>query len=425
MLSLKPRPKTSALPMSNARSRRRFSPWQLIGISVVLGILVLGGAVFAMQQLTSSHAAGYDRDYDYNHNHNHNRVVSTIGGLNKISQVGSTANIVNANGQNITVDANPYDVAAAPFSWGNLHAGDLVVNNFGANGQGTSLVKFTHPGKGHLFNISQNNIISGPGQITFDSKGDRLWVANSGNANDVVALGPDGKNLVTIKSPLFNHPWGIATNNSAWSDMDAWSNDYWDAYMHHNVRLAFFVSNLKDGKILRIDVVPQEDAAPKFKVTQIGQLNTTGTAFVPLLWEPQLTAGGRTWHNVLLAGDPARNAIVAFPNSTDSNYWNRYGGWRAGIVLFQGPPLHTPGGLTLNPINGDLLIVNLAKNDLVELNLAKHSVVGDKQIDPAAVDNQGNGAALFGVLAVKDRWGNLKVFFTDDNTNTLNALSVS
>jgi hypothetical protein len=207
--------------------------------------------------------------------------------------------------------------------------------------------------------------------------------------------------------------------------MDMWSDDYYDEYMHHNIRLAFFVSNLKDGKILRIDVIPQENAAPRFRVSQIGQLNTTGTAFVPLWWVPQLKAGGRTWQSVLLAGDPARNAIVAFPNSTDANYWNRNAGWRNGVVLFEGPPLHTPGGLAINPINGDLLVVNLAKNTLVELNLTQHRVVGDKQIDPANVDNNGGGAALFGVLAVKDQRGNLKVFFTDDNTNTLNVLSVA
>jgi hypothetical protein len=34
------------------------------------------------------------------------------------------------------------------------------------------------------------------------------------------------------------------------------------------------------------------------------------------------------------------------------------------------------------------------------------------------------GSALFGVAAATDAKGNLEVFFTDDNTNTLNVLSM-
>jgi len=35
------------------------------------------------------------------------------------------------------------------------------------------------------------------------------------------------------------------------------------------------------------------------------------------------------------------------------------------------------------------------------------------------------GSALFGVVGTKDQKGNLRVLFTDDNTNTLNVLSAS
>jgi hypothetical protein len=94
-----------------------------------------------------------------------------------------------------------------------------------------------------------------------------------------------------------------------------------------------------------------------------------------------------------------------------------------GVTVFQGKPLNTPGGFTLNPINGDLLVTNLADNNLVELNMNKQTVVGTKQLDPTVVDNQGNGSALFGVAAIKDEQGNLRVFFVNDNTNSLNVLS--
>ena len=64
-------------------------------------------------------------------------------------------------------------------------------------------------------------------------------------------------------------------------------------------------------------------------------------------------------------------------------------------------------------------------NNLVEINPTLGKLVGVKQIDPAKVDNQGNGSALFGVVGTKDQKGNLRVLFTDDNTNTLNVLSTS
>jgi hypothetical protein len=62
---------------------------------------------------------------------------------------------------------------------------------------------------------------------------------------------------------------------------------------------------------------------------------------------------------------------------------------------------------------------------MVEINPEKATVVGVKTVDPLVVDNQGNNSALFGVLATTDKRGNLLVFYTDDNTNTLNALSAA
>ena len=95
-----------------------------------------------------------------------------------------------------------------------------------------------------------------------------------------------------------------------------------------------------------------------------------------------------------------------------------------GITAFQGKPLNTPAGLTVNPLNGDLLVVNMNDNNLVELNLSQGKAVGTRLLDNVPVDaKSGNGSALFGVAAATDAKGNLEVFFTDDNINTLNVLS--
>ncbi len=48
-----------------------------------------------------------------------------------------------------------------------------------------------------------------------------------------------------------------------------------------------------------------------------------------------------------------------------------------------------------------------------------------RPLDNVPVDAQtGNGSALIGDAASTDAMGNLEVFFTDDNTNTLDVLSV-
>jgi hypothetical protein len=64
-------------------------------------------------------------------------------------------------------------------------------------------------------------------------------------------------------------------------------------------------------------------------------------------------------------------------------------------------------------------------NNLIELNLSQGKVVAVRQLDNVPVDAQsGSGSALFGVAATRDARGNLEVFFTDDNLNTLNLLSI-
>jgi len=81
-----------------------------------------------------------------------------------------------------------------------------------------------------------------------------------------------------------------------------------------------------------------------------------------------------------------------------------------------------------------LITVNQLDNNMIELspNLvgsagqlapAAGSIVGVRLVDPTQVDAKaGTGSALFGVLAVKDSEGNLNVYYTDSNTNSLNVL---
>lgn len=403
MIPLQSRPKapvvSSALP---TRRRKRFSMGMFIGVGVTLAVVLLAGGFFALQKLAPTHAASASR-YSYDNNDR----ITTINGLNKISQVGSTANILDANGNPITVDPNPYKIAIAPSNLSNgLKAGDILVSNIGNEDHGITLVKFSgQHATGHLFNTMTDGVL-GPAGLAFDSG--KLLVANSTGSN-VLVFNPNGTLFTTIQDPLFNGPWGITTRSQRFAG--------------HGRTLSFFTANKLDAKILRVDATYQDDSQdsqPTFHVTQIGQFTKNGDLTkIDLHWLPWLKTGDQIWKDVLLAIDPANNRIAAFANSSTIQ------GTGQGVTVFQGTPLNMPGGLSINPFNGDLLVVNLMDNNLVELNPTSGKVIGVKQIDPAVVDNQGNGSALFGVVAIKDWQGNLRVFFTDDNTNTLNVLSVS
>jgi hypothetical protein len=252
-------------------------------------------------------------------------------------------------------------------------------------------------------------------------------------------LNADGSLFTSITNPLFNNPWGVTTG-----------------FLHASSSpiSTFFVGNKSDAKVLRVDVQEgSQGAAPTFKVTQIAQLTVMdgGETKIDMRWVPILKVGGQSLFDVLVVQDPAQNRIAAISNASkldtstgtgttifQGTPLKLPGGIAAianasrlktstgmGTTIFEGTPLNVPGGIAMNPFNNDVLVVNLNDNNLVEINPANASVVGVKAIDPLVVDAMGNNAALFGVTATADKHGNLLVFFTDDNTNTLNALSAA
>jgi hypothetical protein len=402
MIPLQSKPKTlPASSMLNTRRRKRFSGGMFIGVGITLAVMLLAVGFFAVQKSSSSHAASVST------HGRHMGGITTINGLQNITQIGSTTNILDPNGNPITANPDPYKIAIAPANLSpNLKAGDVLVSNIGNDTQGITVVKFTQqPGTGRVFNVMSGNGdgILGPSGLVFDNG--KLLVANA-TGNSVAVLNPNGTLFTTVKDPLFNGPWGITVGRSG-SDS------------HGNQLMTFFTANKFDGKILRVNVTSSSNGgAPTFTVVQIGQYNLVGTVSkIDLHWMPFLQVGSKILIDVLLTIDPANNSVAAFAHSSALQAVG------TPVTVFQGTPLNNPGGLALNPLNGDILVVNLNDNNLVELNAKMGTVVGVKQIDPTIVDAQGNNSALFGVIAIKDAQGNLKVFFTDDNTNTLNVLS--
>ncbi|MHB8189317.1 MAG: hypothetical protein ACYDHP_02600 [Ferrimicrobium sp.] len=88
------------------------------------------------------------------------------------------------------------------------------------------------------------------------------------------------------------------------------------------------------------------------------------------------------------------------------------------ILVAQGSALNAPRGLTLNPINGDLLTANEAvNNNLVELTTSG-TVIGVRSLDPG-----GAAGALFGLAETTNANGQLVIYYDDSNTSKLNNLA--
>lgn len=379
-----------------------------LAVIVGIGVLVLALAL-ALFPLLATRGTTYAAKAG-------NQPVSTINGLSRISVVGSTAFIVDAHGKTLAVDSNPYGVTVVPASIpasntvGGLKAGDIVVTNIGANETGNTLVRFSSKtGPGFLFNTAANPGTKGPNAEVFNTLSGNTWVANV-SGNNVQVFKPTGSVLLTITNPLFHHPWGLAFNHGVPDSKDG-------------SVAAFFATNVADATIDRIEVIPGQNTTT-FHVSQIGQLTRSDPETkIAVTWVPSLRLHGTMYSDVLLALDGAANRIAAYPNSSTRNA-GTVGMTDKGITAFQGTPLNSPIGLTLNPLNNDLLVVNQNDNRLIELNLSQHKAVGIRVLDNVPVDPQtGNGSALIGAAASTDAKGNLEVFFTDDNTNTLDVLT--
>ena len=378
-----------------------------IFLSAGAGLLLLAVVVALLSNTILSSSAHSNANAQANDDNGRGKI--TIGQIDRLSVVGNTAFLVNNKKQTISVDPNPYGLALVPGAakGGLLHEKDLVVTDIGGNDTGNTLA-FLPKQKGptKLFNEVQSPDTKGPAMLAFNTQTGSLWVANM-MANNVQVFNNQGAVTAKITDPMFNKPWGVAFNNGTKNPQSGSVG-------------AFFISNAGTATIDRVDIIPGNAGTPTFKVSQIGQFTKGGEKTkIAMTWVPQWKSKGQIFKDVLIALDPANNRVAAFPNSsTMTNTMPQ------GQTVFQGKPLMKPSGVTVNPLNGDLIISNLQKNALDEINPSTGKFVAERIVDNVPVDAAtDNGSALFGVVAVKDEHNNLVVYYTDDNSNTVNKLS--
>jgi hypothetical protein len=87
-----------------------------------------------------------------------------------------------------------------------------------------------------------------------------------------------------------------------------------------------------------------------------------------------------------------------------------------GRVIYEGPPLNAPLS-TAELYNGDLLVANTGDNNLIEISQAGQ-INGVQNLDTGAA------GALFGLAASGGDAGTTKIYFNDDNDNTVKLLAI-
>ena len=361
----------------------------------------------------------------------------TIAALNTIKNLATAVDPING-------DTNPYGLAITPASYngldgsGNmavLRPGDLIISDFsdktGAN-VGTSLLRYT-PSTNTIVHYYAEAIGSGPVAVAISGKGS-TWISNYQphytNTADGTTSGDGNVVVITADGTDFTAPDGIVDNNSG-ATFNPPSNMFagpWGQAFGQKAGSTtpyFFIANVDKNMGWVQREAFKAPAFNKLTATTIGVLPTGSNAFDPtgpqgMVYDPNT--------DILYVASTADSAIWAMPNATTSA-----GLSSPMVVVYQGAPLNAPLGITLNPINGDLIVANQLDNNLVEVSPTPQvqgstyafssKLVGTKLVDTMSVNaTLGTGSALFGLVATQDSAGNLMVYFVDANTNSLNLL---
>jgi hypothetical protein len=325
---------------------------------------------------------------------------SVLQQLDTITTIGSTVDPSNG-------DQNPYGLDVVRVDAGLLKAGDLVVCNFNdsanVQGNGTTIVAL-HPQPGsNPIRVSQDPSLLGCDALAV-APNDNIWLA-AFNANDNPIFRPDGTLVTALAGGPWHGPFGQA---------------FAPSHDEHGTP-AFYESNASDGSIVRINIHP----GPHFTFDVIATgFAVNGGAPGSILGPSGLQYDGK--EDRLYIVDGANNTLTSFSDVSKipaggitvngTNFGGRFK--HRARTVFSGPPLNGPISSALLP-NGNLVLGNTLDspgNLMVEIKADGH-VLAVKNVDTGAA------GALFGMVATGRGAKDTKIYFNDDNDNTVKLLS--
>ena len=321
--------------------------------------------------------------------------TNVVGGLSRIATIGSTVDPING-------DQNPYGLDIAPVTAGGFTKGDLIVCNFNDSlniqGLGTTLEAIAPVAGAHPRRLAADPRLTGCAALVMGPAGNP-WVA-AYTANDNPILSQNGAVLTALNQFSWTGPFGQTFSPTAGPRGAA----------------AFYESNALDGSIVRINVGSGPFTFDKIVTGLPVNHGAPGNILGPSGLNYDVK------RDRLYIVDGARNQIFALshPGTIPANgiRFTPFGfagpAANAARLIFFGAPLNAPISSALL-FNGHLVIGNTADNNLVEIT-PRGRLVGKRLLDA------GNVGALFGIVGSGTSRATQRVYFNDDNDNTVKVL---
>lgn len=329
--------------------------------------------------------------------------TSTLTNAQSILTALSTEQTIGSTSPSTPHDVNPYGLDIAKASAGKIDAGDLVVCDFNnpgnVQGTGTEIVAL-HPAIGATPElIVKDHTLMGCNALATAPNGN-IWAA-AFKANDNPIFTPSGTLVTALSAGPWHHPFGEAFAGGA--------------------HPAFYVSNAGDGSLVRVSI-------PSFAFTVIAtgfpvNGGKPGSILGPSGLNYQ-SAGDRLYvvdgtNNTLYALDNV-SSIGANGVAVNANGTSFTGSSGANAhVIFSGPPLNGPISSALL-FSGNIVLGNTldpdGQNLMVEVS-SSGQLLNVKNVDT------GPAGALFGMVATGTTAATTKLYFNDDNDNTVKVLS--
>jgi hypothetical protein len=358
--------------------------------------------------------------------------------LHTMTTIGSTVDVGSGTGHG---DQNPYGLYIAPVTAGNITAGDLVVCNFNdannVQGNGTTIEDLSPTPGATPKRIAQDPSLQGCAALAPNPTSGAIWAA-AYTANDNPIFTAAGVLVQTLASAYpWQGPWGQIYASPQAASTSTGSSYGGSSYGYGSTSTAsttttpsptsFYVTNAKNGTITQV-----------VTSTSPFTYNTIATGF-PFSGVPGsiLAPSGLTYDptsDTLYIVSGASNSVVAFkavstipangitvtatPTSTPGTMTLAFGGPNASqaSVVYSGAPLNGPVSAALLS-NGNLVVGDTGDNNMVELDPVHQTMVGVKLVDTGAA------GAIFGIATTGTSAATQKIYFNDDNTNTVVAVS--
>ena len=313
-------------------------------------------------------------------------------------------------------DTNPYDLAVVPLTAGNLVAGDVLVADFnnaaGSSGSGTSIIQI-NPKTGASTLFYSGTSITGPVGIAINPANDFVWVGYYGAADSANGALDGSNSGIGIISPagslvksLTGMPYAPGMWGQAVSDVGGQVQFYWpDA--------GNATTGAGGGTVWRDNPAQSfanTELASGLTATPAGTTSASSTAAAPVGPRGMVFDAA---NDTLYVTNDANNSIVAIPNANSAT------GMSTPQTVLSGGPLSSPQQITIDPANGDLLVVNGAtNNDLIELTTSG-TVVATRNLAPSEAPG-----GLFGLTATANAAGGIAIYYDNANDNNLHELTV-